>query len=127
MKKFFLLLFFTPSVCLAQKLKVPADPAGGHGILVHDSIHKNLTWDEARAATLPGWRIPTAEELRQIYTKTYDSRLLKSAVPAGTYYTSDYEVSASNDTVRILGLMKGREFKKVLPQDKYYNLLLVKP
>lgn len=127
MKKIFFLFCFVPTVTFAQKVKVASDAGGIHGLVVHDSVSINLTWGEAQQRREPGWRLPSAEELRLIYTKTFDRRLLRSAVPAGIYYTSDYQVNESNDTVRVLGLMKGREFKTVLPQDKYYNLLLVKP
>lgn len=123
---FALLLIF--SIGHSQKIAIITDSASAHGLLVKDDVQKNMTWREAinYAVSQPEWRIPKVEELKLIYSKTYDKRLLRCAVAPGTYYTSEYQTNQLKDTVRLLGLMKGREFKTILPQTEYNNLLLVK-
>lgn len=128
-------LLFTSNCLHAQQLRLVTDSASGHGLAIYDRKFDKTTyeWKDARHivdsidAISPGWRLPTSKELKTIFDKTFNAYQLRSTVTDGDCYTSDFQAQpGGNDTVHIVGTMRGRKYQGGMPMQATYNFILVK-
>lgn len=115
-----------------QSLKILTDTTAGHGLMIFDKKYVGEWADVVRIKdsinrSSPGWRLPSAKEMKNLFYKTWDKRYFASSITASDCFTADWQTGLNDtDTVHVVGIMRGREFKAGLPYGANYAFFLVK-
>ena len=111
----------------SQSVKIVTDRTGRHGFLLSNKKYKGGPSDFNRVAdsinrSSPGWRMPTAPELKLVFDKTLNKKIGASS------YTTD-NCWASDTTI---GIMRGKQFELTAPSEigqyvRSYTFFFIKP
>lgn len=115
-----------------QSLHLLIDTASGHGLMISDQKYEGEWSDVVRIkdsinSSNPGWRLPSAKEMKILFYKTWDKRYFASSITPSDCFTSDYQTNENNaDTLHVVGMMRGRDFKAIFPNKAYNAFFFVK-
>ena len=116
----------------AQSTRILIDSAAGHGFVIFDKKYAG-EWADVRRikdsinGANAGWHLPSAKEMKVLFEKTWDKRTFASSITPSDCFTSDWRTGLNDtDTVHVIGVMRGRDFKAIFPNKTYNTFFFVK-